>query len=329
QTVLGISREGYLKRATVRSYRSTENPMIKDDDSMLFEGELSTLDTMLVFTDQGNYVYLPVFKVPEYKWKELGTHINNIVQLEDNEKIIKIVHVKDFDADLHLFFTTKDNLVKLTKLSDFNISRYSKTVKAINLNKGDEVVSIDIAESLDAEVLIATEKGLALRFSISEVPITGTTAKGVKGLNLTGKQKLASGIVLKDHHDLIILTNRGTIKRIDVSEIPKKKRTNKGVQLYKVVRSNPYLITDLCILNGTQYKNRATVYVTTTKTRVDINSFDIKRDKTENGKLFIKSKMGKPMFISVQEMEIDPSLPVLSDYVKEKQVDTVQQTLFE
>ncbi|MBN2605201.1 MAG: DNA gyrase subunit A, partial [Bacilli bacterium] len=329
KTVLGISREGYLKRSTIKSYRSTNNPTLKDDDSMLFVGELSTIDTMLVFTDRGNYVYLPVFKVPEYKWKELGTHINNIVQLEDDETIIKIVHVTDFEADLHLFFVTRDNLVKLTKLSEFNISRYSKTVKAINLNKNDVVVSIDVADSLDSEVLIATEKGMALRFSMSEIPITSTTAKGVKGLNLSPKQKLAAGVVLKDHHDLMILTNRGTIKRIDVSDIPKKKRTNKGVQLYKVVRSNPYLVTDLCLLNGTQYKNRAMVYVNTTKTRVEINSFDIKRDKTENGKSFIKSKEGKPLFISIEPMEIDPSLPVISDYVKEDQVDVIQQTLFE
>jgi topoisomerase-4 subunit A len=107
QVVLGITRQGYVKKSTPRSFKATAKPVLKDDDSMLFNEEVSTLDTMLIFTNKGNYIYLPVFEVPDYKWKELGTHINNIVQLEEEEIIIKIVHVKDFSSDQYLLFVTK------------------------------------------------------------------------------------------------------------------------------------------------------------------------------------------------------------------------------
>ncbi len=329
QVFIGITRQGYVKKSTPRSYKATETPGLKDDDSMLFVDQVSTLDTMLIFTNKGNYIYLPVFEVPDYKWKDLGTHINNIVQLEEDEQIIKILHVEAFNLDQHLFFVTKLNLIKLTKLEEFNVSRYSKTIKAINLNKNDEVVGIDLTDSLDKEVLIVSNRGLGLRMSMSEVPITSTTAKGVKGMNLPQKHKLASGIVLEDHNDLLVLTHRGTIKRVNVLDIPKKKRTNKGVQIYKEVKSNPFMVIDLCLMNATQYKNRAKIKVNTTKAIVDINAFDVKTDRTGNGKSFVKPRFGKPLFLNIEKFEIDETITVLSEYVKEKDLDLIQQKLFE
>jgi topoisomerase-4 subunit A len=328
QAVLGISREGYVKRSSLRSFKATDKPNVKENDSMLLVKEVSTLDTVLIFTDRGNYIYLPVFKVLESKWKDLGTHINNIVQLEQDEKIIKIIHVRNFKEDKHLVFVTKNNLIKLTKLEDFNVSRYSKTIKAINLNKGDLVVSVDVTDSIDNELLIVTTKGTALKFSLEEISVTSTTAKGVKGLNLNPKQKLAAGIVLKDFHDLLVLTHRGTIKRIDLDVVPRKRRTNKGTKLYKDVKSNPYKVVDLCLMNSTQYKNRAKIMINTTQMLVELNAFDIKTDKTVTGKTFVKPKLGKPLFINIEELEIDPLIPNISEYKKEKDIDLIQQKLF-
>ena len=237
--------------------------------------------------------------------------------------------MNDFKADKYVVFITRDNLIKLTRLEDFNVSRYSKTIKAITLNKGDLVVKVDVTDSLDSELLIVTRAGIALKFSLSEISVTSTTAKGVKGLNLTSKQKLASGIILKDYHDLLILTHRGTIKRMSLEDIPKKRRTNKGVKLYKTVKSNPYLVTDICLMNATQYKNRAKISINTTKMLVLLKAFDIKTDKTVTGKSFVKSNQGKPIFINIEELEIDPQIPKLNEYIKEKVTDLVQQKLFE
>jgi len=329
QLVVGISCAGYVKASTPRSYNSTKTALVKDNDSMLFEDELSSLNTLLLFTNKGNYIYLPVFKVPQYKWKELGTHINNIVQLDEGEEIIKVVSVTDFSKEEYFLFITKNNLVKLTKLNEFDVSRYNKTIKAIKLNSSDEVVAIDITDSIDNEVLIFADNGQGLRFNLSEIPVTATTAKGVKGMSLSTKQKLSSGIILKDHHVLIILTNRGTIKRVDPVDIPKKRRTNKGYQVYKVVKSNPYLVKDVCLMNATQYKNRANLRINTDLQLVTVNAFDVKVDKTENGKQFIKPELGKVLYINIDEMEIDETISPISEYVREEDKETVQQALFD
>jgi topoisomerase-4 subunit A len=329
QVVVGVSREGYIKTTSVRSYKATSNTQLRDNDSLLFVKEVSNLDTLLLFTNIGNYIYLPVHKIPSFKWRDLGTHINNIVQLQDNEIIIKVIDVSDFDKQENLLFVTKNNLVKQTELKEFNVSRYSKTIKAISLNKDDEVVSIDTTEQLDAEVMIFSDYGEALRFNLEEIPVTSTTAKGVKGMNLSSKHHLSAGVVLKDFNDVLILTNRGTIKRIDPSTIEKKKRTNRGVNLYKIIKSNPYMLKDVCLLNATQYKNRANVYINTTTSQIKVNSFDIKLDKGEHGKSFVNSKQGESLFIHIQQLEEDPTLQPLSNYQKEEKVEDIQQKLFD
>jgi topoisomerase-4 subunit A len=329
QLVVGVTCAGYIKAATPRSYRSTKNAQVRDNDSMLFEQEVQSLSTLLLFTNHGNYVYLPIFKIPQCKWKELGTHINNIVQLDPNEEIIKVEYVEDFADEKYFLFVTKDNLVKMTKLSDYEVSRYNKTIKAIKLNKNDEVVSIDTTYDLDSEVLLFANNGQALRFNVKEIPITATTAKGVKGMNLSPKQELSAGVILKDHHVLIILTNRGTIKRTDPVIIPKKKRTNKGFQVYKVVKSNPYLVKDVCLMNQTQYKNKVTIRINTDLELVEVNAFSIKVDDTQNGRTFIKKKQGKPLYINIEEVDQDETLPPISEYIREDDEIEEQQQLFE
>ncbi len=329
QLVVGISCAGYIKAASPRSYKSTKEALVKDNDSLLFEQELSSLNTLLMFTNKGNYIYMPVFKIPQYKWKELGTHINNLVQLEQDEEIMKVIAVSDFNEEKYLLFVTANNLVKVTKLDGFEVSRYNKTIKAIKLNSGDSVVAIDQTDSLNNEVLILADNGQGLRFDLNEIPVTATTAKGVKGMNLSTKQHLSSGLILKDNHVLIVLTNRGTIKRIDPANIPKKRRTNKGFQIYKIVKSNPYLVKDVCLMNATQYKNKVTVRINTDIQLVEISAFEIKVDNTENGKSFVKKDEGTPLYIDIEQIEIDETLQPISEYVKEEEHEVVQQQLFE
>lgn len=329
QVIVGISREGYIKSTSIRSYRATANQNLKDNDSLMFEQEVSTIDTLLIFTNKGNFIYLPVFKVPTYKWRELGTHINNLVNLDPKETIIKVMAVSNFDQNMQLLFVTKNNLVKQTELKDFDVSRYTKAIRAISLNKDDEVVSIDMTDSQDCEVLIVSESGLGLRMNLDEIPITSTSAKGVKAMNISSKYKLAAGIILKAHHDLLLLTNRGTIKRVDLTCIDKKRRTNKGVQLYKVVKSNPYLVVDACLMNATQYRNRANVRINTDSTFIDICAFDLKTDHTENGRKFVSNKQGTPLYMSIDQLEEDLTITPLSEYIKEEAHKAVQQKLFD
>ena len=139
---IGITREGYVKSTSIRSFKATDTVALRDNDSMLFSGEVSTLDVMLLFTTKGNYIYLPVYKIPVFKWKDLGTHINNLVQMTEQEAIVKILKISNFNEDRNLLFVTRNNLVKQTELKEFEVSRYTKTVRAISLSKNDEVVRL-------------------------------------------------------------------------------------------------------------------------------------------------------------------------------------------
>ncbi len=329
QVMVGMTKDGYVRQASIRSYKATENATLKESDAFMFVGEVSTLDTMLVFTNQGNYIYLPVYKIPETKWKELGTHLNHLLQMDLNEEIIHVTSITSFDEEGYFLFTTKDNIVKLTKIKDFYALRFNRPLRAMSLNQGDELRRVSKAQSLDAEVIVVSELGHALRFDLSEIPVTSTAAKGVKAMQLNAKDTLAASVVLKDYHDLLVLTSRGSIKRIDLETIPKKRRTLKGVALFKQVKTNPYLVRDLSLMNASQYKHRAKIHVITTQAHVAVSCFDVKLQAAEAGKTFVARKHGEPLHMIVETISIDDDITPLSDYKKSLPKKEVQASLFD
>ena len=111
--VVAITKEGYVKRVSLRSYNKDEDTLVKDGDYLIGLYEINTLNTVLLFTDLGNYIYLPVYEIPELKWKELGKHISNIVKLNSDENIIASMPVYEFNNTLITLFS-KDGFVKRT-----------------------------------------------------------------------------------------------------------------------------------------------------------------------------------------------------------------------
>lgn len=329
QVMVGLTKDGYVRQASIRSYKATENATLKESDAFMFIGEVSTLDTLLIFTEAGNYIFLPVYKIPECKWKEVGTNLNQLLQMDLSEDIIHVERVENFEDDRYLLFTTKDNLVKLTKLSDFYALRYNKPLRAIALNDGDEVVHVTHADHLDKEVLTLSNYGHALRYHLNEIPVTSTNAKGVKAMGLGPKYTLAASVVLEDYHDLIVLTSRGTLKRVAIEDIPLKKRTLKGVLVINQPKSNPYYIVDGGLINSTHYKNRALLHIVTSKAHVAVNAFDLKLNASESGKKFVKSSLGKPRHMIIEAVVIDETLAPLSPYKKEIIQEKVQPSLFD
>ncbi|MDR4968904.1 MAG: DNA topoisomerase IV subunit A, partial [Acholeplasmataceae bacterium] len=134
RVMIGITKEGYIKRASTRSHQASLTIGLKAQDALIFEKELNTLDTLLIFTNLGNYIYLPVFKIDEQKWKDLGIYINNITPIEKNEKIIKVIAVSNFKTDETILLATLQGMMKQAKLQDFEVTRYSKPIKAMKLS---------------------------------------------------------------------------------------------------------------------------------------------------------------------------------------------------
>jgi len=332
QVMVALTKEGYVKHASMRSFKATEEVDLKENDAFLFEREVNSLDTLLIFTDKGNYVYVPVFKIPQTRWKELGVHLNHIVSIGDEESVIHVESVKQFDEDAgYLLFSTKNNLVKVTDIQDLDVLRHNKPFRAINLNKGDEVCHVARVDSLERELLTITREGYALRYHLRELPVTGPSAKGVKAIGLYEGDELAVSLPLEDHHDLLIVTSRGTIKRINLENVPRKRRTLRGERLYKQVKSSPYYVKDACLMNAVQYKKRAKLYVVTTKKRVELSAFSVKTQTTETGKKFIRNKDGVPLFMSIENVKPDEEevIAPISNFEQLPHETREQQTLFD
>ena len=236
--IVVVTNEGYVKRVSKKSYISNENEqtLVKENDYVIGLFEQNTLDTLLLFTSKGNYLYLPVHEIPELKWKELGKHVSNIIPIAQDEKIVKALNVSKFDQRQVITFT-KNGMTKKTILSDFVVQRYSKPIMFIKLKDNDEVVDVTIEPY--NEIFIATKKGYGLWYDTSEIPSIGLKTSGVKAINLKDDE-VVSGLVFDQKSEYVtIVTNKGLSKRIKLSEFEKTSRAKRGLLLLKEVKSNP------------------------------------------------------------------------------------------
>ena len=237
--IVCVTNEGYVKRVSTRSYNKDEDTLLKEGDYLVGLYKLSTLDTLLIFTNLGNYLYVPVYEIPEAKWKELGKHISNIIKLDPLESIVGCVSVTNFDTDDYITMFTKNGMVKRSMLSDFKVSRYSKPITAIKL-KDDDVVT-NIESNKGNYIFITTSNGFGLRYNISEVAPVGLRAAGVKAVSLKN-DIVVVGHVMNEEEYLVVLTDKGTGKRIKMSEFEIGSRARKGIQMVRDVKTNPYHI---------------------------------------------------------------------------------------
>ena len=238
--IVVVTHDGYVKRVSLRSYDSDEGTLVKDGDYVIGLYKINTLNTILLFTDLGNYLYLPVYEIPDCKWKELGKHISNIIKLEPNENIIKSIPVYDFKNGKVITMVSKNGIIKRTNISDFKVSRYSKSMTAFKIKDDDLVVSV--SDLSGNEIFISTYNGIGLRYLLDEVGITGVKSAGVKGIGLKNDYVVSASIFSGDNDFVCVITEKSTGKRIRMSEFERTSRGRKGIQLIRDVKTNPYRV---------------------------------------------------------------------------------------
>ena len=236
--IVVVTNEGYVKRVSKKSYKASENEAtgVKEDDYVTGLFEQNTLDTLLLFTNKGNYLYIPVHELPELKWKDLGKHVSNVVPIKQDEKIIKAIPVSNFD-DREIITFTKNGMTKKSTLSDFVVQRYSKPIMYIKLKDKDEVTNVTM--DLYNEVFIATKKGYGLWYDRSEIPTIGLRTAGVKAINLKDDEVVGGCVFDGNSEYVTIITHKGLAKRIKLSEFEKTSRAKRGLLLLREVKSNP------------------------------------------------------------------------------------------
>ena len=239
--IVTLSKDGYIKRTSLKSYSASndEETTLKENDYLVGLYEASTLDTLLVFTNQGNFLFIPVHTIYDLKWKELGKHVSNLVPLGEGEEVVSSLLVKDFKKDVNVIISTVNGMIKRTSLSDFKITRTSKPSSCIKLKDGDTVV--DVMLDTNPDIFIATSLGYGLWFAKDEVPIVGIKASGVKAINLKDDTVVSTINFNEDVSDyLAILTDKGTGKRVKLKDFEKSSRARRGLMTIRDVKTNPY-----------------------------------------------------------------------------------------
>ena len=237
KVVVVVTNDGYVKRVSLKSFKTTEDETtLKPGDFVTSKYLASLRDSLLLFTNLGNYLYVPIHKISETKWKDLGKHISNTITLSENEKIVSSLVLKDKNKNVVLF--TKNGLTKQVMLKDFEVTRYSKPLVAIKLKDNDELINVSMAKD---EVLFVTNNGLYLRFNTNEIPVVGTKASGVKGINLSNDYVVYADS-LNNQEYLNVFTNYKTIKRVKVTDLVSISRAKKGNMLFKKAKTKDYKI---------------------------------------------------------------------------------------
>ncbi len=281
-----VTSDGYVKRTSLRSYNKEELPLVKEGDFVTGTYQMNTLDTLLLFTDLGNYLYIPVYELPEAKWKEMGKHVSNVIKIGEDENIIDSLPVYDFNDGSYITMFTRDGMVKRTSLSEFKVSRYSKPIICMKLKDDDKVVTV--TNDPGKEVFITTKNGYGLRYNVDEISEVGLRASGVKAISLKNDEVVCASIF--DELDyLSVITDKGTGKRIKLTEFETISRAKKGVLMVRDVKTNPYHILRTFIVPS---KNVISIKIGNDFKQVKLTELPI-TDRYSTGTVISKSTIDK------------------------------------
>ena len=297
------TKQGYYKRVSPRSFASSapeENGMREGDEVILCQ-KASTLDNLILFTSKGNYLHLPVHEIPEAKWKDVGNHLSQSISLGTNELILSsFIKAKDSDdlyKDWTVVFFTKEGLVKQTLFNEFTTYRgyKTRTSNAMKLKTTtDEVVKVVVTNPEGLEVFIVTHCGFGLRYELSEIPVVGTVASGVKAINLRKEDFVAGAMVYSLEHKVIsafLTTQRGAVKRFNVLEISMLTRAKRGLMVLRELKAKPHRVVfmDGEISSTSEY----TIVATNGETKV-VRPMDLTLvDRTSNGSALLGDADGE------------------------------------
>ena len=321
--IVVVTKEGYVKRVSKRSYSASDSvPTLKDGDYVLGIYELNTMDTVLIFTDKGNYLYVPVYEIPDMKWKEIGKHISNIIKINEGENVVSVIPVTNFDLKSYITLFTRDGMIKRCMLGDFKVSRYNKPITCMKLKESDRLISA--SNKVGSLVFITTHLGYGLKFDINEVPVIGVRGSGVKAINLSN-DFVVSGNIINDEDYISIITTKSTGKRVKLSEFEKTSRARKGVLVIRNVKTNPYYILNSFIVSnkanlGLKYKEDMETIKLTDLPIVDRNSTGTTLSKMYIVDSYIVSELvsNNEMVEEVEEVIPSPqqiSLDIIDDTI--------------
>lgn len=253
--LITLSNKGYIKRlnqdeftAQRRGGRGIQGTGVKDDDFVRELVSTSTHDRLLFFTNKGRVYRLKGYEIPEYSRTAKGLPIVNLLKLDEGETIQTIINVQaEHDDHSYLFFTTRYGVVKRTSVTEFANIRQNG-LKALNLKDEDELINVFLTNG-QADIIIGTKMGYAVRFNENQVRNMGRAATGVRGVNLRADDHVVGASVISNDQEVLVITEKGYGKRTLASEYATKGRGGKGMKTANITEKNGPL-AGLMAVNG-------------------------------------------------------------------------------
>ncbi|MFB6236020.1 MAG: DNA gyrase subunit A [Halopenitus sp.] len=236
ECVVVMSEDDYIKRMTLDAFSAQKRggkgiigTDLKENDRVNSVFVANTHDYLLAFTNQGQIYQLKAYQIPEMSRTARGKSAVNILDLDDGEEIQAVVNTDDMADDELLTMVTRDGYIKRTAVDEFENIR-STGIRAIRLEDGDELIDVEVTDG-DYDLVIGTRNGMSIRFEESEVRPMGRTARGVRGIDLQGGDRVAGLAAIDEaQHDWVLtVTENGYGKRSDLDEYRVQSRNGKGL----------------------------------------------------------------------------------------------------
>ena len=305
---LQITNDGYIKKISPKHYELDEEHKFKENDYIVNEYLGTTIDVLLLFTNKGNYVYLPVSKIPDVRHKDLGYNVSTLANIASNEKILFSFPVTDFEEEIYVLFATKQGLIKRTLIKEFKAVRYSNALMATKIAPGDELINVDVCYKENNEVIVVSKEGFINRYDSKEISIYAPASLGVKSIEL--KSRPNDEVVLARYvtspKDLIIcLLNKGTLKRIKVDEVFKGHKNNVGKSMIPMTKSNPNYVIGGEIIHRSNFDEKLNSYIVGSKMTAPLDFNNLKSSNPSLGKSITVSSLGKAQSIIIKKNDND------------------------
>lgn len=302
--IIQISREGYVKRSSLRSFNASDanDNGLREDDEPVLQTTVNTLDHLFIFTNKGNVIYRPVHEITEARFKDTGEHLSQTVGLDVDERVIFAKVFKSLDEPGNFVFATKEGFIKQTALVDLKPGRTykSRASRYITLKTPtDEVISLYYTTE-NKQLVCVSYNGYGLRYDLAEVPTTGARAAGVKCMDLRD-DTLVSVLLADEQSALGLLTTRGSFKKMKVTEIPMTSRARRGVQILRELKSKPHRVFTAFLIVPDQ---RLEVTTETEKViTVEPNTHNFNERYSNGSYVFDAKTEGEPQNIRLYTLE--------------------------
>mgnify|MGYP000762584783 CR=1 FL=1 len=246
-TVIAMTKLGYIKRMTVDNFRSQNRGgkgikgMQTIEDDYIEELLMTTTHHYLMFfTNTGRVYRLKAYEIPEASRTARGTAIVNLLQLQPGEKITAVIPMRKYEKGHYLFMATKKGLVKKTPLEEYENVRKTG-LAAIALRDDDELIEVKTTDN-EKEIILVTKFGQCIRFKENDVRTTGRVSMGVRGINLLDGDEVVGMQICTQGDYLLVVSENGMGKRTPMAEFTVQLRGGKGVKCYKITEKTGNLI---------------------------------------------------------------------------------------